>query len=114
MNNLYNSLINGSAYTKDTGEVVITPPTALNLRAAKVLKQIADINDNNVGVITQLQQREQASLNYAEHQLVIIESLTKQVNELTKEKEIYDQSVREGKHEASPMGSGHGQLPTSD
>ena len=114
MNNLYNSLINGSAYTKDTGEVVITPPSALNLRAAKVLKQIADINDNNVGVITQLQQREQTSLNYAEHHLAIIESLTAQVNELTKEKEKYDQSLRDGKHEASPMGSGHGELPTSD
>mgnify|MGYP007004366871 CR=1 FL=1 len=89
MNNLYNSLINGSAYTNDAGQVVVTPPTALNLRAAKVLKQIADINDNNVGVITQLQQREQASMVYANNQLLIIERLTKQVNELTKEKESY-------------------------
>ena len=89
MNNLYNSLISGSAYTNETGQSVVTPPTALNLRAAKVLKQIADINDNNVGVITQLQQREQASMIYANNQLLIIESLTKQVNELTKEKESY-------------------------
>ena len=111
MNNLYNSLINGSAYTKDTGEVVITPPTALNLRAAKVLKQLADINDNNVGVITQLQHREQISMALAEHQLIIIESLAAQVNELTKEKELYDQSIRNGREEAVPMGSGHGELP---
>jgi len=114
MNNLYNSLINGSAYTKDTGEVVITPPSALNLRAAKVLKQIADINDNNVGVITQLQQREQASMVYAENQLLIIESLTKQVNELTKEKEIYDQSLRDARGKASNVGSGSGNIFASD
>ena len=89
MNNLYNSLINGRAYTKDTGEVVVTPPTALELRAAAAIKQIADINANNLVVISQLQQREQQSLNYAEHQLIIIESLTKRVNELTKDCLLY-------------------------
>lgn len=114
MNNLYNSLINGSAYTKDTGEVVITPPSAINLRAARAIKQIADINDNNVGVITQLQQREQASMIYANNQLIIIENLTKQVNELTKEKEAYDQNLRHAREQASNVGSGSGNIFASD
>ena len=114
MNDLYNSLINGSAYTTDTGEVISTPPTALNLRAARVLKQVVDINDSNVGIIAQLQQREQVSLNYAEQQRIIIETLIKQVDDLTKEREVYDQSIRDSSQEVISMGSGDGQLPASD
>ena len=107
MNNLYNSLINGRAYTKDTGEVVVTPPTALELRAAAAIKQIADINANNLMVISQLQQREQDSLAYAELQQQAINNLLQEVNELTKEKETYEnsQSLRDDGKETPPVGS---------
>ena len=116
MNNLYNSLINGQAYTKDTGEVVVTPPTALNLRAASALKQIVDINANNLMVISQLQQREQDAMNYAATQQQAIANLLQEVNELTKEKETYEnnQSLRDDGKETPPVGSGNGELPTSD
>lgn len=108
MNNLYNSLINGRAYTKDTGEVEVTPPTALNLRAAAVLKQIAEINENNLLVISQLQQREQDSMSYIAHQKQIIDDLLQKVNELTQEKETYEnnQSLRDAGRQASDVGVG--------
>lgn len=116
MNNLYNSLINGRAYTKDTGEVVVTPPTALELRAAAALKQIADINDNNLMVISQLQQREQESLSYAEHQQRVIDNLMKQVNELTQGKQTYEnnQSLRDAEQQAGDVGVGDADISGSD
>lgn len=114
MNNLYNSLINGRAYTKDTGEVVVTPPSAIELRAAAALKQIADINANNLMVINQLQQREQDSLAYAGLQQQAINNLLHEVNELTKEKEKYDQNIRDAGRQTSDVGSRGGNAPTSN
>lgn len=108
MNNLYNSLINGRAYTKDNGEVVVTPPTALELRAAAALKQIADINENNLLVISQLQQREQESMTYAAFLQQAIDNLLQKVNNLTQEKETYEnnQSLRDAGRQASDVGVG--------
>lgn len=116
MNNLYNSLINGRAYTKDTGEVVVTPPTALELRAAAALKQIADINANNLMVISQLQQREQDSMSYIAHQKQIIDDLLQKVNELTQEKETYEnnQSLRNAGEQAGDVGVRNADIPGSD
>lgn len=116
MNNLYNSLINGRAYTKDTGEVVVTPPTALELRAAAALKQIADINANNLMVISQLQQREQDLMSYSANQYETINKLLQQVNELTQEKEKYEnnQSLRDDVREASDVGVETANTPGSD
>ena len=108
MNNLYNSLINGRAYTKDNGEVVVTPPTALELRAAAALKQIADINENNLLVISQLQQREQESMTYAAFLQQAIDNLLQRVNDLTQEKETYEnnQSLRDAGGQAGDVGVG--------
>ena len=108
MNNLYNSLINGRAYTKDNGEVVVTPPTALELRAAAALKQIADINENNLLVISQLQQREQESMTYAAFLQQAIDNLLQKVNDLTQEKETYEnnQSLRDAGGQAGDVGVG--------
>ena len=108
MNNLYNSLINGRAYTKDNGEVVVTPPTALELRAAAALKQIADINENNLLVISQLQQREQESMTYAAFLQQAIDNLLQRVNDLTQEKETYEnnQSLRDAGWQAGDVGVG--------
>ena len=116
MNNLYNSLINGQAYTRDTGEVVVTPPTALNLRAAAALKQIADINANNLMVISQLQQREQDSISYTAHQQQIINDLLQKVTDLTNEKEVYEnnQSLRDAGRQASDVGVGTADVLRSD
>lgn len=108
MNNLYNSLINGRAYTKDNGEVVVTPPTALELRAAAALKQIVDINENNLLVISQLQQREQESMTYAAFLQQAIDNLLQRVNDLTQEKETYEnnQSLRDAGEQAGDVGVG--------
>lgn len=116
MNNLYNSLINGRAYTKDTGEVVVLPPTAIELRAAAALKQIADINANNLMVINQLQQREQDLMAYSAKQYEAIAGLLKQVTDLTKEKETYEnnQSIRNAREQTSDVGVGTDKLHGSD
>lgn len=59
MQNLYNELINGTVEYKDGGHIVQHPPTALALRAARMLKQLADTNDVNGILIRQLQAREE-------------------------------------------------------
>jgi len=59
MQNLYNELMNGTVEYKDGGHIVQHPPTALALRAARMLKQLADTNDTNGLLIRQLQAREQ-------------------------------------------------------
>jgi len=59
MQNLYNELINGTVEYKDGGHIVQHPPTALALRAARMLKQLAETNDVNGILIRQLQAREE-------------------------------------------------------
>lgn len=59
MQNLYNELMNGSTEYRADGTVIQHPPTALALRAARTLKQLADLNDTNALLINQLQAREQ-------------------------------------------------------
>ena len=99
MNNLYNALNNGEVEFKDGGQFVQRAPTATMLRAAKVLKQLADTNDNNVMLINQLQQRE-ANL----------------INEITQLKEFYanNQSLRNDGQETSDLGSGGDNIFGSD
>lgn len=57
MNNLYNSLLSPIIEFNEKGEQISHPPTAVMLRAGRVLKQLADTNDNNVMIIGQLQLR---------------------------------------------------------
>lgn len=59
MQNLYNELINGTTEYKDGGHIIQHPPTALALRSARMLKQLADTNDVNGLLIRQLQSREE-------------------------------------------------------
>lgn len=59
MQNLYNELINGTVEYKDGGHIIQHPPTALALRAARMLKQLVDTNDTNGLLIRQLQAREE-------------------------------------------------------
>lgn len=59
MQNLYNELINGTTEYRDGGHIIQHPPTALALRAARMLKQLADTNDVNGLLIRQLQSREE-------------------------------------------------------
>lgn len=59
MQNLYNELINGTTEYKADGHILQHPPTALALRAARMLKQLADTNDVNGLLIRQLQSREE-------------------------------------------------------
>lgn len=66
MQTLYNSLINGTPEYRDNGEVIIHPPTAIMLRAARTIKQLCGINDNNVIVINNLQKREMELLELVE------------------------------------------------
>lgn len=95
MNNLYNALINGEIVYKDGGLVETRPPTAVMLRAARAIDELVKINENNLLIINQLQQRE-ATL----------------INELNQLKEFYatnttsnDQSIRDGQPEVGDVGS---------
>lgn len=58
MQTLYNALINGTPEYKDNGEIIVHPPTAVMLRAAKTIKQLCDINNNNMYLIHSLQNKE--------------------------------------------------------
>lgn len=66
MQNIYNELTSQIRETNDKGEVVLRPPTALMNRAAKAIKSLADMNDNNMQIIKSLQLREQESMQELE------------------------------------------------
>lgn len=104
MNNLYNALINGEIVYKDGGIVETRPPTAVMLRASRAIDELVKINENNVMIINQLQQREAAL-----------------INELNQLKEFYatygtsnDQSIRDGQPEVGDVGSSSPGSPGSN
>jgi hypothetical protein len=109
MNNLYNELMNGSVEFKDGGIITQHPPTSLMLRAARALKQMADTNDNNMALISQIQGREQSMLE-------TIANYELQIRQLTLEKEQYgiNQSIRDSEQKTSDVGSSNGGLPGGD
>lgn len=55
MQNLINALNSGSPEYRDNGDVITRPPTATMIRAAKVLAQLANINEQNAQIIMQQQ-----------------------------------------------------------
>ena len=57
MLNLITALTNGTVEYKDNGEMITHPPSALMLRAARVLKEVATVNEANNAVINQFQAR---------------------------------------------------------
>jgi hypothetical protein len=93
MNNLYNELINGSIEFRDEGVVIQHPPTSLALRAARMLKQLADTNDTNMIVISQLERNQHELFN--------------EVKLLKEQNENY-QRLREGGQQTDAMGSSNG------
>lgn len=99
MNNLYNELINGSVEFRDEGVVIQHPPTSLALRAARMLKQLADTNDTNMIVISQLERNQQELFN--------------EIQLLKEQNENY-QRLREGGQQTDAMGSSNSGPPGSD
>lgn len=57
MQTLINSLLNGTNEYRDNGVVVVHPPTATSLRAARELTALTNINATNHHLIMQLQAR---------------------------------------------------------
>ena len=122
MNNLYNELMNGTVEYKDGGVIERHPPTATTLRAARMLKQLSEINAVNANLINQLQGSQTELLKIQELTYASIKVLTVKVSELTKEKELYDASkstpndtsVRESGTETVDVGSSDSGLPGSD
>lgn len=82
MLNLITALTNGTVEYKDDGVEITHPPTATMLRAARTLKELATINEQNQHILNQLQLR---------------------VNQLEAENE----SLRQAQWQASNMGSGN-------
>lgn len=93
MQNLYNSLINGEVEYKDDGGIIKHAPTTTALRAARALKQLADINDNNIILIKQLQLDAQNTLHIIEQKDLLI-------------KELQNESLRKSNGQVSDVGSG--------
>ena len=128
--------MNGSVEYKDGGTIVQHPPTALMLRAARTLKQLADTNDTNAILINQLQAREQGVLQSLEINEAKIDRLHAQLQEaidrnisldeiiktlepvtditLEEESNGTDQSIRDGESKVSDVGSNNGHLPGGD
>lgn len=122
MINLHNELMNGTIEYKDGGVVERHPPTATTMRAARMIKQLSEINSVNANLINQLQASQTELLKIQEFTYASIKVLTLKVTELTKEKELYDASkptpndtsVRESGTETVNVGSSDSGLPGSD
>ncbi len=101
MQNLLNELTNGTKEYDSDGNMLVKPPTALMLKAARVLKQVAEINLANQDIMNRLQLR-----------------VNEQLNELTQLRENYDKlsnpSVREDSGQISGVEGGDGRHSTSD
>jgi chaperonin cofactor prefoldin len=92
MQNLYNELVNGITETNDKGEMLTHPPSSLMLRAARTLKQLADINDTNMINITGMQQAIQRDHTVFSQLSDRINELNKEVEQLkTQQKSLYSQ-----------------------
>ena len=114
--------MNGTIEYKDGGVIERHPPTATTMRAARMLKQLSEINAVNANLINQLQASQTELLKIQEFTYASIKLLTAKVAELTKEKELYDASkptpndtsVRESGTETVNVGSSDSGLPGSD
>lgn len=87
MQNLYNQLTSPIITHNDKGEQVQSSPTPVMLRAANLLKQLSNINDQNTVLIQSLQLGSQENFEI--------------INQLRKEIE----SLREDGRKASDVGS---------
>ena len=63
---IINQLLNGFTEFKDGGLQVQHPPTALSIRAANVIKELAVQHENNMLLINQLQLSQQELLQTLE------------------------------------------------
>lgn len=104
MQNLINELTNGTKEYDSDGNMLVKSPTAVMLKAARVLKQIADINIANNDIMNQLQLR-----------------VNEQLNEITQLREINDSliaasntSICEDQGQVSGVGGSDSGPPVSD
>lgn len=95
-------LMSGTIEYKDDTRIH-HPPTALAIRAAKLLQTMNGTNQNNVAMIQSLQIREQ-------EYLAELEALRNQL----KEYHANNQSICDSKQETSDLGCADGQPPGSD
>ena len=83
MQNLYNQLTNPIPEYQADGVIKYNPPTSVMLRSARVIKQLANINDNNLLTINRLQVREGSLLSDLERLNNEIKTLRDTISELT-------------------------------
>lgn len=81
MQTLINDLNNGTPEYRDNGQIIVHPPTAVMLRAARVLKQLSDTNDTNMAHIMLLQNREAALLSDLERAYEDIKELKRIISD---------------------------------
>lgn len=120
MQNLYNELVAGATELDANGNMITKAPTSLMLRAARTLKQLADINDGNMHNMQHMQNMAQIDHESLVKQGNIINELTKEVDQLkTQQKSLYSQLLEKdenlrndngqqqsGPEEAGVMGDG--------
>lgn len=110
---LYSSLMNGDTTYNNKGEMVAHPPTAVQLRAARAIKQMAEELAANNNIVMQLQYRaelaEAAAIEFSNQ----LTNARKEIEQFkTEQKSLYSQlsekheSLCKSKQEASDVGVG--------
>lgn len=83
MQTLMNELLRGSRETLPSGEVVSRPPTALMLKAARMLKQVTDLAQSANSNMLSMQEAFTQGQETRETLRLSVDTLAKQVSDLT-------------------------------
>ena len=113
---LYNQLMSPVIETNEKGEQVQHPPSALMMKAARAIKQLSEINDNNTLVIQCLQK----DINFSVDRALMLEKEIYQLK--AQQRNLYSQlaekdsndSIHEDRGQTSPLGSDRVDPPGSD
>ena len=105
---LYNQLMSPVIETNEKGEQVQHPPSALMMKAARAIKQLSEIIDNNTLVIHCLQK----DINFSVDRALMLEKEIEKFKTKPLEKE--NDSIHEDRGQTSPLGSDRVDPPGSD
>ena len=97
MQELYNQLMTGEVYINDKGETINRPPSSLMLRAARTIKQMADVNTANNIALMNIQKLSEDNQN-------TIALLNEQIYQLRSKNESVCNDSGEGQEAPSNVG----------
>lgn len=115
MRTLINALVSGQREYLENGDIVTKAPTATELRAARELQNLSNVNDTNLVMIETLQRHNQQQLQEILTMQVMIQEYQKKIDELKlKFNATNNESVCASTQETSDVGSGSEQPSGSD